>query len=141
MSAVPFLHVFLSDDSQPVSSAFASLDWSITIKSVAVASGGTGFVDWSWEPTELNAEISVDDFAAKFDEDVFYDPATLLTAVSALSLSTTSATLTKDVIYSLTIDHSSAANATFVPIPGTLVLMGLGLILLGSMSNRRSLTA
>lgn len=113
--ATPFLNVMLDKEL----SAFASLNFSITI------TDGFNTV-FSYSPGEINGAISQLSPGSKT-----YDPGTG-------SYSATSAMLSADTVYTLTIDHRVRNTFEVVPEPGTLVILSSALLGFGFMRRRNS---
>lgn len=125
--AIPFLQAFVSAGAAQDSNANASLHWNINILDLT-----TGSTLLSQSPSEINQSRSATDGAPA---NVFYNP-----GLGTFSYSfTTTSTLVIDHDYQLTIGHETEANALQqeVPEPGTLAVLGAGLMGMSLVIRRR----
>ena len=145
-NALPYLFTFLDANTADPRIAQASLSWNIEIDLLGPGGSRTQVFDWS--PNGLAGGI--------VGGTELSDPCTLNTTRAVLSpgtsqynpgacngyLAETDLLLASNT-YSLTLHHDSFANATFtaptkMPEPGTILIMGAGLLGLGLVQRRRS---
>jgi len=145
-NALPYLFTFLDSNTADPRSAQASLSWNIEIDQINADGSRTQVFNWSPDGTA----------GGIFGGTEMSDPCSLNTTRAVLSPGTSqynpglcsgylaeTGVLLAANTYSVTLTHSSFANAHFaaptqVPEPGTMLIMGAGLLGLGLVQRRRS---
>lgn len=123
--ATPFTQAYTS--SGAATNAIARLSWSLNI-----VNQSTGAIVYVFQPGELNGEANASR-TGTFPGLTTYNPGTL-------SFSAISPLLNATDVYQLTVQHNTLANAlqtTAVPEPGTLAMLGLGLLGMTAFRRRR----
>lgn len=121
----PFTQAFVSAGASPTTNANARLSWSINIIDTT-----TGTTVFTFAPNELNALSNVSRTDG-LPGTTTYNPGTM-------AFSSTTPLLSADVVYQITIQHNTLANALQqVPEPASLAIFGIGLLGLTAVSRRR----
>lgn len=127
-NGTPFTQAYASTGSGMETNAIARLSWSVNIMNL-----NTGKLVFAYQPEELNSfgNVSRTD---SFHGMSTYNPGTL-------SFSATTPMLKASETYQLTINQTTLANAlqdtVAVPEPGSLAIVGLGLLGMSLVSRRR----
>ena len=127
--ATPFTQAMLSSSSGSAASASARLAWSVSIVDMS-----KGLDVFSFAPEQLNAQSQVGRGVAEPGTSR-YDPGTL-------TFSATTPFLDPNRTYQMTIQHATLANAmqlagAVLPEPGSLALLGLGLLGLAALRRKK----